>query len=125
VEFFLQSPLDHTEYIGKLTIKNMAIASSSNYYRHWKNQLTTENFGHLILKEKLIKPKLGTYTLAKTATIADVGSTSLFVCQNELEEEIAKNLNLEYLIVYQDQGYQKSKNYPVILNTQEEEFNKF
>lgn len=118
IEFGLENPFNISELIGTIKLKKGAIASSSNAKRKW----TFENkeYSHLIsLPERIIRESRSVgkkikavYTYGKKCVDADLASTALFVSNPDLHREISKFFNIEYLIVFEDQTFKISENYP-------------
>ncbi|MEI6886758.1 MAG: FAD:protein FMN transferase [bacterium] len=117
IEFALENPFNLKEMIGKISIKNMSIASSSNSRRSWYTKNTNQKYAHLIDMEtkKTVTYVSGVYTYANTSVNSDISSTCFFVSPKELDDKISKQYLSEYLIVYSDKTIKKSSNYPATI----------
>jgi thiamine biosynthesis lipoprotein len=118
IEFVLENPFDKSEMIGNIKIKNRGIASSSANRRRWKDE--DKEYHHLIDPKKNNSSNnniAGVFTLGNNALEADVASTIIFVSRQDLWEDIAKQLEVEYMVVFNDGNYFKSNGYTGILNT--------
>lgn len=113
IEFQLQNPFDNTESIGNIKIINKAIAASSPSLRKWTTANTKKNVHHLIdyKSGEPVNDIASVFTVADSATNADVASTALFVSPRELFNSIAGELKIDYLIVNSDKTFEKSLNY--------------
>ena len=112
VECLLENPFDSSEAIGRIMIKETAIASSSSNRRQWGVGNQTKH--HLInpfTGDSKVTTILAVYTQAKNCTHADLGSTAIFVSPPEFWAKIQVLLNLEFLVVFQDGSYQRSQAY--------------
>ncbi|MDQ7020812.1 MAG: FAD:protein FMN transferase [Candidatus Dojkabacteria bacterium] len=113
VTFPLENPFNIKEKIGEIKASNLGLAASSPSRRLWRTKNTDEVFHHLIdTKTDLSKKGIAAvFTTAENTLIADAAATSLFVCNDEERSEIADSFNVEYLIIYSDKSYFKSKGY--------------
>ena len=113
VEFILENPVDVTQSIGKIQIMNQGIACSASNRRQWLDKRTKQRCHHLInLEEKSSQnEKIAVFTSGSDALLADVAATTIFVAKPEQIEIIAKNLNVEFLIIWSDLSYVKSFGY--------------
>lgn len=118
ISFVLEHPKDLTQKIGKISIKNQGIACSAPNRRMWKDQQTDQTFHHLIdiKNSNSALGKLAVFTQGKSATIADVMSTTLFVAQNSQIEYLAKMFEVEFLIIFPDLSFIKSLGYQGQMN---------
>lgn len=103
VAFALEHPYDTTLKIGEVRIKNGAIGASSTLKRVWGDE--RETFHHII-DPKTGKPSrskvVATFVLAENALTADTFATVLIV-RPDLEEKLARQYNLQTLVIKQDQ----------------------
>lgn len=113
IEFTLENPFDTSEFIGKIQIENESIASSSTNRRRWKDENTGKVYTHIIDTSGIDNenPRVALYTQAKNTTLADVASTILFICPLEKLESLAKKLKVEFMVVFADGNFVKSKGY--------------
>lgn len=118
IEFALENPFDTSESIGKIQLMNQGIAASSSNRRRWKDDKTGKTYSHIIDTSNIEKenPRVGVFTQAKDTTTADVVSTILFICPIEKVEEYAKKFDVEWMLVFEDGSYTKSKGYKGLLN---------
>ena len=118
-EFLLESPFEQNQSIGKILIKNSAIASSGKYKRQWQDKKTGKVHNHLvpILDLNEVKEIAAVFTYGENSLITDYVSTLFFISPIKIAEKISKKRNVEYLIVLNDGKYFKSKGYPGMLNT--------
>jgi len=110
--FYLENPLNDSEYIGSIVIQNSSIAASSGNRRKWKNN--QQNINHHLIDPKnksSISGISGVFTQAKSALYADVASTCLFVSPSQFTDQIIDFFEVEYLIVFPDGSYTKSNRY--------------
>jgi len=117
LEFILENPNDTTQAIGQIQIQNQGLASSSPNRRSWVDKNTGQIENHLInLKESQFdNQKLAVFTSGKNALLADVASTSIFVAEIAEIEIIAKNFEVEFLIIWSDFSFTQSRDYAGIL----------
>ena len=118
IEFILENPDDLTQSIGKIKIQNQGIACSSSNRRQWLDKTTNQIEHHLINLEKSEseKEKLAVFTGAKNGLLADVAATTIFVSKPEQIEQIAQNLDVEFLIIWSDLSFIKSQHYSANLH---------
>lgn len=117
-EFVLENPFDNSEMIGKISISNEAIASSSPSRRAWKDKKSGKVNHHLIDFKKggSTSNVKAVFTQGKSIINADLASTAIFISDLNLTEKIAAELEVEYLVVFPNGEYIKSKNYSGVLN---------
>jgi thiamine biosynthesis lipoprotein len=117
VEFILEHPIDFSQKIGSICIKNQGLACSASNRRVWTDLKTGETFHHLINLNNLqsSEGKLAVFTQAKNALLADVMSTTLFIAKNSEIESLAKKIGVEFLIIFPDLSYVKSLGYSGVL----------
>lgn len=110
--FYLENPLNDSEYIGSIVIQNSSIAASSGNKRRWKNN--QQNINHHLINPKnksSVSGISGVFTQAKSALYADVASTCLFVSPSQFLNQIIDFFEVEYLMVFPDASYTKSYRY--------------
>lgn len=112
-ECTLENPFDIQESIGSISIENESIACSSPNRRSWIDSTSGKKYSHLILKDGGLtnEKKVAVFTQAKTATLADVLSTAIFVSPIEVVENIYKQFEVEFMIVFEDNTYFKTEKY--------------
>ncbi len=117
-EFALENPFDDTEMIGSIKIANEAIACSSPTRRAWKDRRTGEVYHHLIDFNSggSVNNTSAVFTQSKSIINADLASTAIFISEPEKADSIAKNLEVEYLIVFPNKKFFRSKGYKGVLN---------
>lgn len=116
-DFVLENPFDLTQYIGKISITNRAIASSSNNRRQWKDKNTGKTFKHISSFKELKEIEIaGIFTEAESTMNADAAATLLHLVDKNDFEKIEEKLKVSFLIIYNDGTYYKSKNYKGKLN---------
>lgn len=100
----LENPKNHQEVIGVVKIKNESICASSGNRRAW------DKYHHIIDPDSLSSPKniLATWVISKDAVIADGIATCLFLVS---PEKLLKYLDFEYLILFPDFTFNKSKKF--------------
>ncbi|MFT4312595.1 MAG: FAD:protein FMN transferase [Candidatus Woesearchaeota archaeon] len=100
----LEHPLDATKALGKVTLDNGAIASSSSNRRKWSK-------AHHLLNAKTGLPQnelLAIFVLANTASDADAYATALFGAGLHKAIELSKKLSLAVYIITSDKKVYKS-----------------
>jgi len=106
----LENPLDSKQVIGVVSINNKSICASSGNRRRW------DKFHHIMDPDSLSSPEnvLATWVIAKDAIIADGIATCLFLTS---PQKLFKYFEFEYLVLYPDMTFKKSKNFPSELFT--------
>ncbi|MBP9716763.1 MAG: FAD:protein FMN transferase [Candidatus Levybacteria bacterium] len=109
----LEHPGNFKQVIGIAKIKNQSIAASSGNRRAW------DRFHHIIDANSLKSPDkiLATWVVSRDAVTADGLATCLFFAS---PEKLLKYFDFEYLILYPDYSFKKSKNFPAELFIQKE-----
>ncbi len=109
----LEHPGNFKQVIGIAKIKNQSIAASSGNRRSW------DRFHHIIDANSLKSPDkiLATWVVSKDAVTADGLATCLFFAS---PDKLLKYFDFEYLILYPDYSFKKSKNFPAELFIQKE-----
>jgi len=110
--FYLENPFDTTQAIGEIVLKEGGIACSSASKRNWK--ANDKQVHHLInMKSQMpVDDISAVFTYGKTTTNADLGSTAIFVLDKNVWPDIAKLLNIEYLVVFSSGKYFQTQAYP-------------
>ncbi len=105
IDIGLENPMDVKQVIGKIQMKNGSLCASSGNRRKW------DKFHHIMDPYSLNSPKnvLATWALADSAMIADGLATCLFLAS---PDKLLKYFEFEYLILYPDMTFDKSKNFP-------------
>ena len=100
----LEHPENADQVIGVIELHNESICGSAGNRRAW------DKYTHHISPFTLSSPTLvrATWVTAKSALVADGLSTSLFFVEPEVLES---NYTFEYLMVYEDYSFKKSKNF--------------
>lgn len=100
----LEHPANKEQIIGVIKINNESICASSGNRRAW------DKYHHIIDPEKLESPRevLSTWVIAKESIIADGIATSLFLTP---PNKLKKYFDFEYLILYPDYTFEKSKGF--------------
>ena len=94
-DILLEHPDDPERAIGKVTLKDCAIAGSASNRRKWKGQ-------HHLLNARTRLPEqsvLCVFTIAKTGMDADAYATSIFTAGFENGIELSRRLPVQALIV--------------------------
>lgn len=114
IEFDLENPSNTDETIGKISIKDSAIACSAPNRRQWTDKLSGKMYHHLINNKsgELITDLKAIFTYGKTALHADSASTALFVSDFEDYKLIKEFFNVEYLLITSDNNAIRTNNYP-------------
>ncbi|MEI6462332.1 MAG: FAD:protein FMN transferase [bacterium] len=114
IEFALENPFNLNEMIGKISIKDKSIASSSNSRRSWVDKKTNKKYGHLIDMESMstVNSVAGVYTYGDSSVNCDVSSTCLFISPKGLYPQISEYYGVEYLVVLSNKTIIKSGHYP-------------
>lgn len=108
-KYYLQSPFQKDKFIGEIEISNSAIAASNSLYRNWQKNNKIEN--HFVQKSSFKNKVVGVYTQAKDCLLADSIATALFVSPVDIQLKLYQNLNFEFMLVFKDGSFFKSKNY--------------
>ncbi len=101
----LENPDNFKQVIGVSEIKNQSICASAGNRRRWGNH------HHIFDPKKLesVQEVKAVWVIADKAYIADGLSTALFFTEPFVLE---KNFNFDYLIIYADNQFKKSENFP-------------
>lgn len=104
----LEHPRNFKQVIGIAKIKNQSIAASSGNRRAW------DKFHHIIDANTLKSPDeiLATWVVSNNAVSADGLATCLFFAS---ADKLLKYFEFEYLILYPDYSFKKSKGFPAEL----------
>lgn len=104
IKIALEHPEDPKLAIGFVEIENESICGSSGNRRKWGE------FHHIINPQSLksVNAISAVWTVAKSTMLADGLSTCLFF----VDPEKLSDFEFDYLIVYPDYTFQKSKNFP-------------
>ncbi len=111
-EFYLENPNNIEQYIGKIKIQNLAIASSNNTKRKWKDK-TDKQQAHLLTSASDL---VGVFTQAKSTFIADLAATAVFVSRPECLKQLKDFLGFEFMLIFRNGKYLKSRGYLGKLN---------
>lgn len=111
-KFELENPLDTTQSIGQISLKNQAIACSSGNKRKWKVKNGDQEFSHLVTSKNSDKNILAVFTFASTAVQADLASTCLFVSDPNLFIRICEFFECSFLLVFNDGTFFAHPDYP-------------
>ena len=107
-EFFLENPENEKNFIWKIKIENLALASS------WANKRKTKKWHHLI-DAKTWKPQnetLWVFVTHKLASLADTFATTLFVSPIDISLEILRQTDwLEAMILMKNWEYLQNKKF--------------
>lgn len=102
VEIGLAHPTDRTKVIGKVNLINQGFAASSPYVRTWKDRDSGKEYNHLHTNNQV-----ASYTVAPTATEADVWATTLAIKPDLLTSaQIYKLLIKDSKVLFRDQLFQ-------------------
>lgn len=101
----LENPDDFSQVIGVCNLKNQSICGSAGNRRRWGK------YHHIFDPDKLesVEKIKAVWVISENAYIADGLSTALFLKDPEAFE---KDFNFEYLIIYPDNQFKKSGNFP-------------
>lgn len=101
----LENPDNSSQAIGICTIKNQSICGSSGNRRKW------DKYNHIFDPDKLesVEKIKAVWVISDEAYIADGLSTALFLKDPETFKSV---YNFEYLIIYKDNQFKKSINFP-------------
>lgn len=104
----LENPLDTTEVVGVVNLKNQSLCGSSGNRRVWAN------FHHIINPETLSSPRdiLAVWVTADKTITADILTTALFFIS---PETLLKHFDFQYLLIYPDFSIKKSDGFEVRL----------
>ena len=104
----LEHPGNFEQVIGIAKIKNQSIAASSGNRRVW------DRFHHIIDANSLKSPDeiLATWVVAQSGVTADGLATCLFFSS---PDKLLKYFDFEYLILYPDYSFKRSRNFPAEL----------
>lgn len=104
VKIGLENPLNLKQVIGVATINNKSICGSAGNRRAW------QDIHHIINPQTLTSPIniLAVWVIADSALIADALSTALFLTQ---DDHVKKAYPCDYLILYKDLTFDKSKGF--------------
>ena len=109
--FYLQHPHNKDTYIGKVLLKDCAIASSSKTLRTWTDQRTGDKKHHIFEKSSNC-PLISVHTIASSAIAADTAGTTLLATPHNQVFASADILECEFLGITNDMGMVTSPNYP-------------
>lgn len=111
VKIMLENPFTASESIGWIELKNSALSCSGINKRTWQKGKKT--FHHLIdmKNNRLVKKYFAVFAYSKSILNADLCSTAIFVSNEKLKNQIAAKLESEYLIIYPDSTFYKSKGF--------------
>jgi thiamine biosynthesis lipoprotein len=115
--FALESPFAAGESIGEASLKTGALAASAPNKRRWVSPTSGQKYHHLINLESG-RPHDGpaaVHTYAPTATLADAASTILYLAPPPKFADLAKVLEVEYLLVLPDGSAVHSPQFPARL----------
>jgi thiamine biosynthesis lipoprotein len=102
----LEDPNDASQAIGVVTLtNNQAICGSAGNKRAWGN------YHHILDPRSLRSPRhiAAVWTIADNTLVADGMATCLFFVE---PDRLIKHYNFQYLIVYDDNRYAHSPNFP-------------
>lgn len=118
-KFALENPFDNAQMIGTIEITtNEAIACSSPSRRSWRDKSTGKTYHHLVdfNSGENTKHIIAVFTQGESIINSDLASTAIFLSEINLADKISRELNVEYLIIFPNGEYKKSKGYKGILN---------
>lgn len=101
----MENPDNLQQIIGVIEIQNQSVCASSGNRRKWSK------YHHIINPLTLTSPRRvkAVWTVADIALIADAAATSLFLVE---PDALLTDYNFDYTILYNDNSYAKSKNFP-------------
>lgn len=112
-EIGLESPFDLKMKIGVAKLKSGAITCSSPTRRSWIDKRTKERHHHLISPMgHNFEGLAAAFVYGKSASLADMASTTIYVAPPAIAEKVHRNLDLELLLVFTNGSYMKTKNFP-------------
>ncbi len=100
----LEHPNDPTKVIGAIELESGSVCGSSSNRRKWRDF-------HHIINPRTLKPTsdvLAVWVLTKETMLADALSTCLFF----VDPENLSTYKFDYLIIYPDYTFKKSKDFP-------------
>jgi thiamine biosynthesis lipoprotein len=108
----LENPDDDTEALGIVNLANQAICGSAGNKRAWGD------FHHILDPYSLKSPQhiKAVWTIADSTLVADVMATCLFFVEPDI---LLEHFSFYYLIVYDDNSYAYSANFPGKIFTSE------
>ena len=114
-EIILQNPRNSKESIGKVRLKNGACCGSGTTYR---SRIKNHQRMHHLIDPYTQKPAksqlLAVYVIHEDIRIADMLATTFFVAPIEKIDNIAKQFNAEFFIIFDDMSSILSKWFPFI-----------
>lgn len=117
IVFGLQNPFNKREIIGKVSLKNQALAASGTSKRAWKTKNTGKQAHHLIDMQsgESVDSTQAVFVEGATATAADIASTAIFVSPRSRHTSIATHYDIAYMLVFPDKKFTKSINFTEFL----------
>lgn len=120
----IQHPLDATSFIGEIEVTNSSLCTSSIRPRRRRpaindiNNVSKGTFFHHITSDwaSAVWPVIGVSAIHTDAMIADAAATIFLVCPVQEVQKIAKTLEVEFLIVFDDMSSIQSPNFPLFIN---------
>jgi thiamine biosynthesis lipoprotein len=104
VEINLQNPLNESEYLGSIFLKNQSICGSSPHKRKWKSKDNSKEYSHIIDPKEENRFN-SSFVVGNSATLCDTLATCLCIDEDLLSEFP----HVDYLVL--------NKNGEIIKNT--------
>lgn len=112
---YIEHPLDASQQIGEIILKNNALASSSNIKRSWI--INSKEQAHIVNPNNRSKSKiLSMHVLADRILFADTFATVFMLVEREKRLELAHKYNLEFMEILPDLTVYKTKGFNIVLN---------
>lgn len=119
-EFTLEDPRSEASVqIGRLELGAGALAATAPNKRSWNDNETGRLLHHIIdpkTGEPVQTQIAGVFTRSKTATVADLTATALFLADPDMASVIADFYKVEFLLLFKDGSYFESPNFGARMN---------